>query len=346
MQASATHLWNSLPLHRPKIDMEYPQILFNDSMGIGQSQIIDPSKLSFWASDFPIVRKSDLWDGFPTCLHFQPKKILPLPQLPAPFSYPNIVSSSQSPSFEEWERNLDAFKKTPLEKVVLARKSSFVFEKPISPLGLFHFLREKSPNAFVFALILSPKLAFLGATPEKLFIRNGPLFETEALAGTRICKDEAELLSSHKETKEILIVKEILTDQLQKICKPFSISQKFLLKRAGNVSHLHMNFSAELKKNFSDLELIKLLHPTPAIAGNPRELALAFINEFEPFDRGYYAGTQGIMSNSRSEIYVGIRSALIKSNEMHVFTGAGILPESNPLLEWQELDHKQGIYNL
>ncbi len=326
--------------------MKYPQILFNDSMGIGQNKIIDPSKPLFWVGDFPLARKSALWDGFPTSLHFQPKEIHPLPKVTTPFSYPKMMSSSMSPSFDEWVSSISAFKQSNLEKIVLARKSSFLFEKSVSPLDLFHFLKKKSPNAFVFALILSPKLAFVGASPEKLFKRIGLEFETEALAGTRICKEADELLTSMKDNKEILIVKETLTDQLQKICNPFSISQKFLLKKAGNVSHLHMNFSAQLKKNFSDLELIELLHPTPAIGGRPRDGALKFINKFEPFDRGYYAGTIGLMSNLESQIYVGIRSCLIKGNEMHVFTGAGIIPESDPVLEWNELDHKQGLFNL
>ncbi len=326
--------------------MKYPIVLFNKSMGVGRSKVIDPGKPSFWVSDFPLARKSDLWAGLPTTFHFQPEEILPLPKPTSIFSYPELISTSLSPSFEEWERNIRQFKKSGLEKVVLARKTSFLFKRAVSPIDLFHYLREKSPNAFVFALIFSPNLAFVGATPEKLFSRIGLKIETEALAGTRRSGEEAELLNSPKDRKEFLIVKEMLTDQLQKICNPFSINQNILIKKAGNVSHLYSGFSLELKEAISDAELIRFLHPTPAIGGRPRDLALNFIREFEPFDRGWYAGTLGLITREESQIYVGIRSCLIDGNRMDVFTGAGIIPESCPYLEWEELGHKQGLFNL
>ncbi len=315
-------------------------------MGVGQAKVLDPKKPSFWVSDFPLARKSGLWAGLPSTLHFQPEEILPIPKPTSIFSYPQLISSHHSPTFEEWEKNIGLFKRSELEKVVLARKTSFLFKKGVSPINLFHYLKERSPNAFVFAVIFSPNLAFIGATPEKLFTRIGLKIETEALAGTRRSCAEEELLTSSKEMKEFLYVKEMLTDQLQKICNPFSINQNILIKKAGNVSHLHSTFALELKEVISDAELIHLLHPTPAIGGRPKAPALKFIQNFEPFDRGWYAGTIGLVSEEESHIYVGIRSALIDGNRMDIFTGAGIIPESCPYQEWQELDHKQGLFNI
>lgn len=325
---------------------KYPIVLFNEAMYVGRAKVIDPEKPSFWFSDFPLARKTDLWAGLPTTLHFQPEEILPLPKPISPFTYPELISSYVSPTFDEWEKTIGAFKRSGLEKVVLARKTSFLFKTAISPIDLFHFLKERSPNAFVFALIFSPNLAFVGASPEKLFSRIGLKIETEALAGTRPIGEEEGLLNSPKDMKEFLIVKEMLTDQLQKICNPFSINQNILIKKAGNVSHLYYRFSSTLKKTISDSELIRLLHPTPAIGGRPRDLALKFICEFEPFDRGLYAGTLGHISPEESQIYVGIRSCLIDGNRMDVFTGAGIIPESCPYQEWEELGHKQGLFNI
>ncbi len=320
-------------------------MLFDDWMGVGMADVIDPKSPSVWISDFPLPRKTDLWGKLPTSLHFQPKEILPLPEI-TPFSYPQMIKSSISPSFEEWSEIIAKFKGSKIEKVVLARKATFLFEKGVSPIGLFHFLRKKAPNAFVFALIFSENLAFIGATPEKLFSKKGLEIETEALAGTKSGCAANTLLHSEKEIREFLFVKETLTDQLQKICNPFSINQNFLIKKAGNVSHLHYPFKAVLRNFLSDSELIEYFHPTPAIGGRPRELALEFIRENEPFDRGFYAGTIGLLSNELSRVYVGIRSALLSGNEMHIFTGAGILPESNPLSEWEELNHKQRLFGI
>ena len=320
-------------------------MLFDQSMGMGKQKVINPNSPAFWFSDFPLPRKSNLWKAFPSSFYFQPEKIIPLPSSSS-FSYPNLLSTSYSPTYEEWARNLALFKKSGIGKVVLARKASFIFDAPVCPISLFHFLKQKSPNAFVFALILAPNLAFIGATPEKLFTRNGLKIITEAVAGTRTNSRAEELFSSEKDMKEFLFVKETLTDQLQKICNPFSISQNILIKKAGNVSHLHSNFSCTLKEQISDFDLVRLLHPTPAIGGFPRTSAMEFIKTVEPFDRGYYAGTVGLVSDFESKIYVGIRSCLIQGNQMDVFTGAGITLDSDPFLEWQELDHKQGLFHL
>jgi menaquinone-specific isochorismate synthase len=278
-------------------------------------------------------------------MHFQPEEFHPLPEAIA-FEYPEIVSREVSPSFEEWSEIIAKFKQSEIEKVVLARKSSFLFKKGVSPWGLFHFLRKKAPNAFVFAVIFSENLAFVGASPEKLFTKRGLEIETEALAGTKAGFDGSTLLTSAKDMREFLFVKETLTDQLQKICNPFSINQNILIKKAGNVSHLHYPFKAVLRNSLNDTDLIQYFHPTPAIGGRPRDLALDFIRKHEPFDRGYYAGTIGLSSNEISRVYVGIRSALISGNAMHVFTGAGILPESCPLSEWEELNHKQRLFGI
>jgi menaquinone-specific isochorismate synthase len=346
VQANSPLLRNCDPLFRKKNLTTYPIVLFDRSIGFGKKKILDRSSPAFWISDFPLPRKSTFWESAPSTLYFQPDKIFPLPLQEENFTYPKLLSISETPSFSDWEKNIERFKKSNLEKVVLARRTSFTFEKQVSPLDLFHFLKKRSPNAFVFAIILNDNLAFVGASPEKLFIRNGLEIETEALAGTKSNIDESSLLTSSKDLKEFLFVKETLTDQLQKICNPFSINQNILIKKAGNVSHLHSTIKATLKEAISDADLIRYLHPTPAIGGRPKDLALKFIDTFEPFDRGWYAGSVGLLSKESSRVYVGIRSALIEDKTIHVFSGAGIIPESNPLHEWQELDHKQGLFNI
>jgi isochorismate synthase len=346
MQTNSPLFWDCLSLCGKKELISYPIVLYNDSIGFGTREVIDPNKPSFWISDFPLKRKTDFWKNIPESLFFQPISVFPIPINQGHFTYPKLLSITETPSFNDFEKTINRFKQSKIEKVVLARRTTFTFEKKISPIQLFHFLKKRSPDAFVFAIILSDNLAFISATPEKLFFRKGLEIETEALAGTKSSIDENLLLTSEKDLKEFLFVKETLTDQLQKICNPFSNNQNISIKKAGNVSHLHSTIKATLKKSISDAELIRTLHPTPAIGGRPKKEALAFINSFEPFDRGLYAGSLGLLSKRESKVFVGIRSALIEETKLHIFSGAGIIPESNPLHEWQELDHKQGLYNL
>jgi menaquinone-specific isochorismate synthase len=326
--------------------MEYPILLFNEKIAFGVSASHDNSLPLIYFSDFPLKRKTDLWKNFPAEFSYRPKVIKSLQPSKTIFKYPKIVRVESSPNYHKWEEIISKFKSSSLDKVILARKTTFTFENKLSPIDLFHFLKQKNPNSFVFAIILNQNLAFIGATPEKLFLRNEKKIQFEALAGTLPSSIEKRLLTDKKLLKEFRIVKQNLTDQLQKICKPFRIDQKIFIKKAGNVSHLHYPFFLELNESISDLELIHYLHPTPAIGGLPKNEALRFIETYEPFDRGLYAGTIGILDPKKSEVYVSIRSALLSENQLHVFAGAGIVKESDPLLEWKELDQKQRLFNL
>ena len=289
---------------------------------------------SFSISDFPLPRKTPFWNHFPSQTSLSHS---PVPT--TPFSYPKLISQTESPSFEEWTKIIHKFKASKIPKVVLARKTTLTFKNPVSPISLLHFLKKRSPNAFTFAILLSPNHAFVGATPEKLFSRKGKHLETEALAGT----------ATHfgpKEHQEFRYVKETLTQQLQTICKPFNTSNEVFIKKAGNVSHLHYPFSVELHSPLSNTKLIQFLHPTPAIGGYPRDEALSFIYEHEPFDRGWYAGTLSIDSEEEAHTYVTIRSCMIENNQMYIFTGAGITQDSDPKKEWEELNLKQNLFFL
>ena len=106
------------------------------------------------------------------------------------------------------------------------------------------------------------------------------------------------------------------------------------------LQHLKCDIEAELKPGVCDWQLLAALHPTPAVGGAPREAALAFIREFEPYDRGWYAGACGMLSRETSEFSVAIRSARITARGISLFAGAGIVAGSEPAAEWAELDNK------
>ena len=82
------------------------------------------------------------------------------------------------------------------------------------------------------------------------------------------------------------------------------------------------------------------LQPTAAVAGIPRELAREFIQQNEPFEREWYAGSAGYLSLRQSEFCVSLRSAKISANVVRLYAGAGIVRGSDPEQEWQEIDNK------
>lgn len=82
-------------------------------------------------------------------------------------------------------------------------------------------------------------------------------------------------------------------------------------------------YPLQLKPGASDVHLLAALHPTPAVCGRPREDALGFLAASEPFDRGYYAGPFGWVSQGAAEFVVAIRSALVRQEATDAPTDAG-----------------------
>ena len=76
------------------------------------------------------------------------------------------------------------------------------------------------------------------------------------------------------------------------------------------------------------------------MGGTPKEKAVQFIRENETFSRGLYAAPCGVITEKYSELLVGIRSALIGSDTVSIFAGAGIVEASSSEKEWKETQNK------
>jgi len=110
------------------------------------------------------------------------------------------------------------------------------------------------------------------------------------------------------------------------------------VKKAGNLVHLRTDFSMALEQINGHLwELVSALHPTPAVAGQPKEDAIHFIKELEPHDRMYYTGYLGPVSFDREiNLFVNLRCMKIDPAGISLFAGGGITLDSDPSDEWDE----------
>jgi len=325
---------------------KYPQVIFGDKIGVGKKTTYNPTNETFFALDFPLKRKESTWDLFPKKIIIQPEKIFPYSPSFTNYSLPSPIARTDTPDFSQWGEKVNEIIKSPIEKVVLSRKTTFTFNTLINPIQVIDMLHQRQSNSHVFGILLDPNVAFVGATPELLFKRNGLHLKTEALAGTRLLGEEKELLQSNKDLEEFAYVKETLRERLSLISHPFTISNDVYIKKTIKVCHLHYPFSVNLRKPFSDFALIDHIHPTPAISGLPDNLALKAITSLEPFDRGLYCGAIGMSLQSNAEVYVGIRSAIVEKNKLHIFAGAGIVKDSSPEDEWKELENKISQFGL
>ncbi|NQT64480.1 MAG: isochorismate synthase [Candidatus Marinimicrobia bacterium] len=263
-----------------------------------------------------------------------------------------ILHRRDIPDRAEWQSSLDTALEEmgagKYEKVVLARKATLTFNDPVDPVAYLLRLRRMTEETFNFYFQADDGHAFLGATPERLFKRQGRTLHTEAIAGTRprglTTRDDERyaraLLNSEKEVREHSIVVDMIQNVLEKYCHNLVMDEEVQITRLSHVQHLCKHFKGELDPETSDADLIKALHPTPAMGGYPTDIALETIEDLEPFNRGWYAAPIGFVGHDHTEFVVAIRSALIEKERVSLYSGAGIVLGSDPAEEWQEIEDK------
>lgn len=260
------------------------------------------------------------------------------------------VSSTLPPSHYERavENAVERIKAGALSKVVLAREVRAEAPRAHDPAALFGALRELFPSCYCFC-VGTPEAAFIGASPELLVRRRGAGAQTVALAGsTRRSADPAvddhlgeQLSRSAKNRSE----HEIVVRRIERSLRPHSVwveaAREPVLIKVANIQHLATPIHAQLADAHSAVELAGMLHPTPAVGGEPGGEAVAAIPGLEALDRGWYAGPVGWMdATDDGEFCVALRSALLRDRTAHLFAGAGIVADSDPAAELAETELK------
>jgi isochorismate synthase len=235
-----------------------------------------------------------------------------------------------------------------MSKVVLAREVIVSAAAAHDPAALFGAMREQFPSCFCFCCG-TPEAAFIGASPELLVRRSGAGVSTVALAGsTRRSSDPAvddhlaeRLLRSDKDRREHRIVAERIVRALRPHAVWVQAAADPEIVKVANIQHLATPVLAQLAEPRSAVELAGMLHPTPAVGGEPRSDALAAIAGLEQMDRGWYAGPVGWMDATEDgEFCVALRSGVLRDREAHLFAGVGVVEGSDPAAELAETEVK------
>lgn len=255
-------------------------------------------------------------------------------------------------SYAIWQRMIEAatdrIRAGELNKVVLARAAELRFDQPVQLLPVLQRLAAHYTDCYRFLFEPRPRFAFYGASPELLACVQGAQFSSMALAGsvgrganeTQDHQLSQALLNSQKDRYEHQIVLEKMRDRLTPLAESLEIAPTELLK-LSNIQHLCTPLEGSLKRSEGVLPLVEALHPTPALGGDPRPGALRLIRQLEPIPRGWYGAPVGwIDAQLEGEFAVAIRSAVAQESRVWVYAGAGIVADSQPLLEWQETELK------
>jgi len=212
-----------------------------------------------------------------------------------------------------------------IEQSVLARK--------------FEQLCIQNPNAFCYVFNLPGIGLWLGASPEILLQYENNVAKTVALAGTK--KIEKAETWGAKEIEE----QQYVGSYIENICDNLSLQiinkSETETINAGTIQHLKTSYHIKIEKE-NVLALVEALHPTPAVAGLPKQKAIQVILESESYDRQYYTGYLGMIEANKIQLQVNLRCAKISVNKTLAFVGGGITKNSDIEKEWDETVAKSG----
>jgi isochorismate synthase len=247
-------------------------------------------------------------------------------------------------------RGVAAIEAQTVAKVVTSRAARQPLPVGFDAFAAFLELVEKYQRAFV-SLVSAPGVGtWLGATPEVLAeVTADGTFHTMALAGTQPITAEVTPRNAIWRQKEIeeqaLVARYIVSCFKQLRLREYHETGPRTVI-AGQLLHLRTDFEVNLRQvPFPNLgtDMLRLLHPTSAVGGMPRQAALAFIEEHEGYDRAYYSGFLGpvnVAAPGIARLYVNLRCLQLRADEAILYAGTGLTADSDPEREWQETELK------
>lgn len=293
-----------------------------------------------------------LWGGLPPGVVMVPNE-----WVLAPRDWPEAIDQAAHrwraprrrlrPTREDWadrvRRTTEAIGTGQFDKAVLARRLDLIFDQPIDVAGTVAQLVRGNPKATVWSWRLGGR-DFVGASPELLVSYRQGRLQTACVAGTLLDGAAGDVSRwQDKERKEQAVVEDYV-DRAFRALGLTPIHSALTEVHQGSFRHLTAMVEAQADSPRSFYDLLTLLHPTPALAGQPRSEALQWIRRQEPFGRGYYGGVVGwVEATGDAQAVVAIRCALLRGSRAHLFAGGGLVLGSEPDAEWQETEAKLSV---
>jgi anthranilate synthase component I len=222
-----------------------------------------------------------------------------------------------------------------------------------SAFDLYRALRRENPSPYMF-FVDTPFGELLGASPEFLVRLEGRRARIRPLAGTRTrggsdvddARIAAELLENEKERAEHVMLVDLGRNDLGSVCEygTVQVDELLQIERYSHVMHIVSNVVGRLRAECDGLDLFRAGFPAGTVTGTPKVRAMQLIDGLEPVTRGFYAGSIGRWS------YGGDFDSCITLRSVHVTNGhawwqasAGIVADSEPVAEYEEVFHKTRI---
>jgi anthranilate synthase component 1 len=233
-------------------------------------------------------------------------------------------------------------------QVVLSNRARLRTDR--SPPEVYRVLRALNPSPYMYLLKMGD-LSVVGSSPVILVRLEGDLVQLRQIAGTRPRgatpeedrRLEAELLSDPKEQAEHVMLVDLARNDVGRVAQIGSVrvTELGVIERYSHVMHIVSTWAAGRQ---GLLRVLRAAFPAGTVAGAPKVRAMEIIEELEPFRRGVYAGAVGYFDLQGSmDFCITIRTIVLRNGEALIQAGAGIVADSDPEKEWEEIRSKARI---
>jgi anthranilate synthase component 1 len=230
-------------------------------------------------------------------------------------------------------------------QVVLSNRARMRTDR--SPAEVYRVLRALNPSPYMYLLKMGD-LSVVGSSPEVLVRLEGDLVQLRPIAGTRPRgatpeedrRLEADLLSDPKEIAEHVMLVDLGRNDVGRVAEwgTVKVDELMAVERYSHVMHIVSNVVGRLRKGLTAFDVLRASFPAGTVTGAPKVRAMEVIEELEPFRRGVYAGAVGYFDLQGSmDFCITIRTIVMRDGEALIQAGAGIVADSDPEKEWEEI---------
>jgi anthranilate synthase component 1 len=238
-------------------------------------------------------------------------------------------------------------------QVVPSMRLSVPFRLP--PIALYRALRRLNPSPFLFFLDFG-EFSVVGSSPEILVRLRDGVVNIRPLAGTRrrgATPEEDkrladELLADPKELAEHLMLLDLARNDVGRVAEIGSVkvTEQMVIERYSHVMHICSHVEGRIDPRYGAIDALLAGFPAGTLSGAPKVRAMEIIDELEPERRNLYGGAIGYFAADGSmDTCIVLRTALLKDGQMVVQAGCGVVADSDPASEHQEiLDKSRALF--
>jgi anthranilate synthase component I len=223
----------------------------------------------------------------------------------------------------------------------------------VPPFEVYRALRLLNPSPYMFFIEFGD-LKIAGSSPEALVKLHGRRASLRPIAGTlprgRTPREDVQngetLLHDPKESAEHVMLVDLARNDLGRVAAPGTVQVEpyRAIERYSHVMHIVSGVQGELAPQFDAFDLFAASFPAGTLVGAPKVRAMEIIDELEESGRGLYAGTAGYYGiGGDMDQAITIRTLVFNGDEYTFQAGAGIVADSVPEKEYQEVLAKGAI---